>query len=288
MPVLVQVLGQYIAPVLAQCWTITTSALGQYSLPVLGQYIAPALAQCWTSIGPTLGQYHMPALARFTAAVQRMHWANAVYTGLPVLAQYWPNTLRQHWPNAGPVLAQHWGSTTCQHWPDSQPLCSVCIGPMPFIPACQYLPSTGPILSCLLGGTLGFSPTAGTNFKIERSSWYQIEAYGIGKFSVWKRVYVVHFARLVNINFWQECITRRTIFHHFGDAMAQIMELPSVLSEDAFCQIWCFYVYFWRHGDTIFEYIPNFRPEKRVLAPEGKRPRVGNGHCKLAMAHGIG
>jgi hypothetical protein len=61
--------------------------------PVLGQYIAPALAQCWTSIGPTLGQYHMPALARFTAAVQRMHWANAVYTGLPVLAQYWPNTV---------------------------------------------------------------------------------------------------------------------------------------------------------------------------------------------------
>ena len=80
-----------------------------------------------------------------------MHWANAVYTGLPVLAQYWPNTLRQHWPNAGPALAQHWGSTTCQYWPDSQPLCSVCIGPMPFIPACQYWPSTGPILSCLLG-----------------------------------------------------------------------------------------------------------------------------------------
>ena len=119
--------------------------------PAQGQYIAPALAQCWTSIGPTLGQYHMPALGRFTAAVQRMHWANAVYTGLPVLAQYWPNTLRQHWPNAGPALAQHWGSTTCQHWPDSQPLCSVCIGPMPFIPACQYWPSTGPILSCLLG-----------------------------------------------------------------------------------------------------------------------------------------
>ena len=75
--------------------------------PVLGQYIAPALAQCWTSIGPTLGQYHMPALARFTAAVQRMHWANAVYTCLPVLVQYWPNTLRQHWPNAG----QHWPNT---------------------------------------------------------------------------------------------------------------------------------------------------------------------------------
>ena len=86
-----------IGPIHSHC---ATYALGQCRLyrpasigPVLAQYIAPALAQCWTSIGPTLGQYHMPALARFTAAVQRMHWANAVYTGLPVLAQYWPNTV---------------------------------------------------------------------------------------------------------------------------------------------------------------------------------------------------
>ena len=43
---------------------------------------------------------------------------------------------------------------------------------------------------------------SGHNFqKIERSSWYQIEAYGLGKFSIWKKVYVVHFERLVSINF---------------------------------------------------------------------------------------
>ena len=41
---------------------------------------------------------------------------------------------------------------------------------------------------------------------------------------------------------------------------------------------------------TLTQYlnIPNFRPEKGVLAPEGKRPRVGSGHHKLVMAHGIG
>ena len=131
MPVLVQVLGQHWAntfrqywpnaePLLPQHWANTTCrywastgpihcastgpmlnhyypSIGPIQLagtgPLLGQYIAPALAQCWTSIGPTLGQYHMPALARFTAAVQRMHWAHAVYTGLRVLAQYWPNTV---------------------------------------------------------------------------------------------------------------------------------------------------------------------------------------------------
>ena len=126
MPVLVQVLGQHWANTFRQYWPNAERLLPQHwanttcrywastgpihcastgpmlnhyypstgpiqfagTGPVLGQYIAPALAQCWTSIGPTLGQYHMPALARFNASVQRMHWANAVYTGLPVLAQY--------------------------------------------------------------------------------------------------------------------------------------------------------------------------------------------------------
>ena len=60
---------------------------------VLGQYIAPVLGQCWTIIAQHLGQYHMPALARFTASVQRMYWANTVYTGLSVLALYWPSTV---------------------------------------------------------------------------------------------------------------------------------------------------------------------------------------------------
>ena len=41
---------------------------------------------------------------------------------------------------------------------------------------------------------------------------------------------------------------------------------------------------------TVTQYlnIPNFRPEKFFWPPEGKRPRVGSGHYKLAMAHGIG
>ena len=99
MPVLVQVLGQHWAntfrstgPMLNHYYPSTGPIQLAGTGPVLGQYIAPALAQCWTSIGPTLGQYLMPALARFTASVQRMHWANAVYTGMqvlaPVLAQY--------------------------------------------------------------------------------------------------------------------------------------------------------------------------------------------------------
>ena len=113
-------LGQYIAQVLAQCWTIITPALGQYSMPVLGQhwantlrkywpnagpllpqhwantacrYWASTMRQHWPNAGPALGQYHMLALARYTAAVQCMYWANAIYTGLPVLARYWPNTV---------------------------------------------------------------------------------------------------------------------------------------------------------------------------------------------------
>ena len=80
-------------PMLNHCYPSTGPIQLAGTEPVLGQYIAPALAECWTSIGSTRGQYHMPALARFTAAVQRMHWVNAVYTGLPVLAQYCPNTV---------------------------------------------------------------------------------------------------------------------------------------------------------------------------------------------------
>ena len=58
-----------------------------------GLILAPVLAQCWTITGPALGQYNMPALARFTASVQRMYWASTVYTGLSVLARYWPSTV---------------------------------------------------------------------------------------------------------------------------------------------------------------------------------------------------
>ena len=37
----------------------------------------------------------------------------------------------------------------------------------------------------------------------------------LGKFAIWKRVHVVHFERLVNINFRHERVRRRTMFHHF-------------------------------------------------------------------------
>ena len=38
---------------------------------------------------------------------------------------------------------------------------------------------------------------------------------------------------------------------------------------------------------TQFLNIPNVSPQRCFWPPEGKRPRVGNGHYKLAMAHGI-
>ena len=38
-------------------------------------------------------------------------------------------------------------------------------------------------------GRLGFSSTAGIIFEVERSSWYQIECYGRGKFSMLQNVY---------------------------------------------------------------------------------------------------
>ena len=66
-------------PLLPQHWACTAC---QYCM---GQYIVPVLAQCWTITGPALGQYNMPALARFTASVHRMYWASI---GLPVLARY--------------------------------------------------------------------------------------------------------------------------------------------------------------------------------------------------------
>ena len=87
------ILGQYIAPVLAQCLTITTPALGQYSMPVRGQYIncvstCSMLDHCWPSAG-----------AIPYANIGLVHSLCAAY----ILGQY-----RLYRPvGIGPVLAQY-------------------------------------------------------------------------------------------------------------------------------------------------------------------------------------
>ena len=102
-------------------------------------------------------------------------------------------------------------------------------------------------------------------FEIERLSWYQIKAYGHGKFSMWKKDYPGILLLTKTSKYLFTTLMCQVENHFFWNAMAYTTELnldkplyhtppPYQVSQDVFCQIWCLYGYVWPHSDTIFEF----------------------------------
>ena len=123
-------------------------------MPVLGQHWANTLRQYWPNAEPLLPKHWANTACWYWASTGPIHCAS---TG-PMLNHYYPSTgLIQH-AGTGPVLDQYIAPALAQCWTSIGPTLgqyhmpalarftaavqSVRIGPMPFIPACQYWPNT--------------------------------------------------------------------------------------------------------------------------------------------------